>query len=680
MNSKFSKVFPFVFVLGVAAALSVLLGTAASATVCFPSAGCTGTGTVPKSGQIFIGNSSGTYNVNYLTAGSNITIATSSGGLTITGSNSGSVSTSSPITAFNFPYWANVSGGLMGTSTLFFSSTTGNVGIGTASPAYNLDVVKSVDISAINQLQTVARIKVSDSTGGTFWGGQSAGLLFTVTNPSSLTGGDVAAIHGIAENSTANGVLAFHTSQTGTPAERMRIDSNGNVGIGTAQPSSTLHVIGNAIISGTTSSTGLTFTNATGSGVFTMNGGTVSSSKLTFTNATGSTISALAYDTQGNKYVTSTGSNITFAGVVASVFTIATSGVGLSYTTSSGALAFSWTNPGYTTSTLPSSSGVVGSLGYTGATSSFTIPTGVTSMTVFAVGAGGYDGKEATAGSGNSASGTISVTAGTTYYYCIGGTGVSSTGAGGFCGGGAGGASTAGGGGGSTWVSTDSKFVSSTVIIAAAGGGGGGGGIGTGNGGFGGAGGFPNGGGGQVGQGAGGNSQPGGGGTQTGGGAGGAPDGVRNPGVVGTSGAGGAGGVNSTGGGGGGGGYWGGGGGGGSEYLNSGAGGGGGGSSYFKTGFTSTSTATSTVSTAGVNGSLTITYTTYPRVGTIQFPATSSTLPLTITFANSFANTPSCLLTPSANTTAYVTAVSASSLTFNVGTFVPNMFVNYLCL
>jgi hypothetical protein len=50
----------------------------------------------------------------------------------------GSVSTSSPITAGYFPYWANTTGGLMGTSTIFFSG--GNVGIGTANPANTLDV------------------------------------------------------------------------------------------------------------------------------------------------------------------------------------------------------------------------------------------------------------------------------------------------------------------------------------------------------------------------------------------------------------------------------------------------------------------------------------------------------------------------------------------------------------
>ena len=55
----------------------------------------------------------------------------------------GSVSTSSPITAFNFPYWANTTGGLMGTSTLFFSSSTGNIGIGTSTVPDKFDVANA---------------------------------------------------------------------------------------------------------------------------------------------------------------------------------------------------------------------------------------------------------------------------------------------------------------------------------------------------------------------------------------------------------------------------------------------------------------------------------------------------------------------------------------------------------
>ena len=49
-------------------------------TPCAPWQGCSGATSTPESGQIFIGNASGTYSVVYLTAGANVTIATTSGG------------------------------------------------------------------------------------------------------------------------------------------------------------------------------------------------------------------------------------------------------------------------------------------------------------------------------------------------------------------------------------------------------------------------------------------------------------------------------------------------------------------------------------------------------------------------------------------------------------------------
>ena len=222
---------------------------------------------------------------------------------------------------------------------------------------------------------------------------------------------------------------------------------------------------------------------------------------------------------------------------------------------------------------------------YTGSVGSFTVPTGVVALVVTAYGAQG--GASAGAGGlGGEATGTLSVTSGTTYYFGVGQYGASSSAP--FGGGGPPGScptcSQAGAsGGGMTWLSSSSTFSTSTAIIVAGGGGGGGGATSGGTGGAGGTGGYPNGGSGgnglnafDVSDAAGGS-----GGTQTSGNA-------VGQGAVG----GGEGGPSGSSGGGGGGGLWGGLGGTGASAGVLGSGGGGGGSSYLLSTLTNTSTAT----------------------------------------------------------------------------------------
>lgn len=61
----------------------------------------------------------------------------------------GSVSTSSAPTAFNFPYWANTTGGLSGTSTIFYDISTGNIGIGTTNPTSKLGVAGNINATSL---------------------------------------------------------------------------------------------------------------------------------------------------------------------------------------------------------------------------------------------------------------------------------------------------------------------------------------------------------------------------------------------------------------------------------------------------------------------------------------------------------------------------------------------------
>ncbi len=214
---------------------------------------------------------------------------------------------------------------------------------------------------------------------------------------------------------------------------------------------------------------------------------------------------------------------------------------------------------------------------YTGTAQTFTVPVGVTSITINAYGGqGGGGGTNNSSGAlGGFSTGTLAVVAGQVLNIFVGGQGVTQTGggsgAGGFNGGGnAGSGFFGGGGGGASDVRQGGNALANRVIIA---GGGGGQGSGGGNGFIGGAGGGANG---TIGTGDG-FTVPGGGGTQIGGGAGGTGT-PAGDGVSGTLGIGGAGGNDGTdSGGGGGGGYYGGGGGeSGIPGSNSGAGGGGG--------------------------------------------------------------------------------------------------------
>jgi trimeric autotransporter adhesin len=99
----------------------------------------------------------------------------------------------------------------------------GDVGIGTSSPSDKLTVISAGTQVGSTNFRNIARIGLA-------------------TNDASvLLGYDVSAGSAILA-STNNYPIAFWTSIAGTYAEKMRIDSSGNVGIGTSSPTMKLDI------------------------------------------------------------------------------------------------------------------------------------------------------------------------------------------------------------------------------------------------------------------------------------------------------------------------------------------------------------------------------------------------------------------------------------------------------
>jgi len=120
---------------------------------------------------------------------------------------------------------------------LFLEGSSGNVGIGTSSPASLLD---------ISQFGGTPTIRITNSD-GTFSAGQDIGKFEFFCNDQSTPGARVASyILSQAAGVNGGGDLQFATCEnTGTVTERMRIDSSGNLLVGqtTASTSATGTII-----------------------------------------------------------------------------------------------------------------------------------------------------------------------------------------------------------------------------------------------------------------------------------------------------------------------------------------------------------------------------------------------------------------------------------------------------
>jgi fibronectin-binding autotransporter adhesin len=150
----------------------------------------------------------------------------------------------------------------------FFNATGGNVGIGTANPNYNLDI-RSEDFNHM-ALTTYSDTDYSVVLGRRSRGSSSSEAAVQASDSilkvqgsaydGSATYTQVEMVFRADENwsSTNKGThVSFFTTENGTTSrqERVRIDHDGRMGVGTTSPSDTLHVVGDIRV-GTSGSNG----------------------------------------------------------------------------------------------------------------------------------------------------------------------------------------------------------------------------------------------------------------------------------------------------------------------------------------------------------------------------------------------------------------------------------------
>jgi len=171
--------------------------------------------------------------------------------------------------------------------------SSGNVGINTSNPDYGSYGATEKILGVTGVATYRGRLSLQNTSTGT------TGAAGTVAffNGSTLLG----AIDVVADGATNKGLFDFNTNNGTTTTSRMRIDSSGNVGIGTSSPAATLHVQGNELVQNTAASLQINSTTAAQAAYLLLSNSTDSSNSYIY--CPNKAIGIVQQDTSASSYV-----------------------------------------------------------------------------------------------------------------------------------------------------------------------------------------------------------------------------------------------------------------------------------------------------------------------------------------------------------------------------------------
>lgn len=126
-----------------------------------------------------------------------------------------------------------------------YSSVSGNVGIGASNPSSKLDILDN-SLSSTNTVEDI--LEIARGSTGTVANGIGAGLIFRnqVSNLGYALSGRISSImESVTVPNSSAGMLFQTRASGGSMTDALYLDPNGNVGLGTTNPSKKLHIVGN---------------------------------------------------------------------------------------------------------------------------------------------------------------------------------------------------------------------------------------------------------------------------------------------------------------------------------------------------------------------------------------------------------------------------------------------------